>query len=97
MSDRPLSRARILAIVLALFALCLASAAQEQWKADIDKFTAAECRKDKRLAFGDVSTPMLNAKGDPRPKVRPVRGSFVMTFGCGCRVGPRGGQSSRPC
>jgi lysophospholipase L1-like esterase len=30
---------------------------------------AAECRKDKRLAFADIYTPMLDAKGEPRPEL----------------------------
>ena len=30
---------------------------------------AAECARDKRLAFADIYTPMLNAKGEPRPEL----------------------------
>jgi lysophospholipase L1-like esterase len=30
---------------------------------------AAECARDKRLAFADVYTPMLNPKGEPRPEL----------------------------
>ena len=30
---------------------------------------AAECAKDKRLAFADVYRPMLDAKGEPRPEL----------------------------
>jgi hypothetical protein len=30
---------------------------------------AAECAKDKRLAFADVYAPMLDAKGEPRPEL----------------------------
>ena len=30
---------------------------------------AAECKRDKRLAFADIYTPMLDAKGEPRPEL----------------------------
>jgi lysophospholipase L1-like esterase len=30
---------------------------------------AAECARDKRFAFADIYTPMLNAKGEPRPEL----------------------------
>lgn len=30
---------------------------------------AAECAKDKRHAFADIYTPMLNAQGEPRPEL----------------------------
>lgn len=30
---------------------------------------AAECKRDPRLAFADVYTPMLNEKGEPRPEL----------------------------
>jgi lysophospholipase L1-like esterase len=30
---------------------------------------AAECAKDKRFAYADIYTPMLNAKGEPRPEL----------------------------
>jgi lysophospholipase L1-like esterase len=30
---------------------------------------AAECVRDKRLAFADIYTPMLNASGEPRPEL----------------------------
>jgi lysophospholipase L1-like esterase len=30
---------------------------------------AAECAKDKRFAFADIYTPMLNAQGEPRPEL----------------------------
>ena len=30
---------------------------------------AAECAKDKRLAFADIYAPMLDAKGEPRPEL----------------------------
>ena len=30
---------------------------------------AAECARDTRLAFADIYTPMLNAKGEPRPEL----------------------------
>lgn len=45
-----------------------------RWKLR-EKFTqgnaliAAECRKDPRLTFLDVWTPMLDAKGEPRPEL----------------------------
>ena len=29
---------------------------------------AAECKRDQRLAFADIYTPMLDAKGEPRPE-----------------------------
>ena len=34
-----------------------------------NELIAAECAKDKRDAFADVYTPMLNAKGEPRPEL----------------------------
>jgi lysophospholipase L1-like esterase len=30
---------------------------------------AAECARDQRLAFADIYTPMLDAKGEPRPEL----------------------------
>jgi lysophospholipase L1-like esterase len=30
---------------------------------------AADCKKDSRLAFADIYTPMLNEKGEPRPEL----------------------------
>lgn len=42
MNSRSLAQTRLLAFVLALLALCRASAAPEQWKAEIDRFTAAD-------------------------------------------------------
>ena len=34
-----------------------------------NRLIAAECAKDKRLAFADVYGPMLDAKGEPRPEL----------------------------
>ena len=42
MNFPPFARTALLALVLILFALCRASAAPEQWKAEIDRFTAAD-------------------------------------------------------
>jgi lysophospholipase L1-like esterase len=34
-----------------------------------NELIAAECARDKRLAFADIYTPMLDANGEPRPEL----------------------------